>query len=93
MSDEHDLEKALPEVVSVESPFNNEENDILSRNITYSQLAVNDSSKNYGNAAYSPALLAFRQNVDGKKVDKKKVKTIANALRLKADKFVILYRF
>jgi len=97
--------KATPDVVSVESPYSNQDPAILKRNINYAIMAVKDSSTNYGNAAYASHLLNTQCVDKGEHsyvsddvhdkfgCGRDKVITITNALRAKADKIVFYIDF
>lgn len=90
----------MTEVVSIESPYNNEDPELLKRNINYAIMAVKDSSKNYKNAAYASHLLNTQYVENGEHFyisddtydkfdcDRETVLDITNSLRLKADKIV-----
>lgn len=94
-----------PLVVSVESPYNNADPKLLKRNINYAIMAVKDSTRNYGNAAYASHLLNTQyveggehcylsDDVDDKfDLSREQVIAITHALRKKADKIVFYVDF
>jgi hypothetical protein len=92
-------------VVSIESPYNNKDPEILNRNINYAILALKDSCKNYNNAAYAAHLLNTQYVKAGQHnyvsddiydefgVGREKAIELTHAIRLKADKIVFYIDF
>lgn len=91
--------------VSIESPYNNADPNLLKRNINYAILAVKDATKNYNNAAYAAHLLNTQYVQDGEHgylsddvrdkfgVGRDKVIEITHLIRLRADKIVFYVDF
>ena len=91
--------------VSIESPYNNADPNILKRNINYAILAVKDATKNYNNAVYAAHLLNTQYVQGGEHgylsdnvrdkfgVGRDKVIEITHLIRLRADKIVFYVDF